>query len=109
MQIIPICIYLLAALTYSCGALLSYSDSIRNSYRIYLYGLITSNVGALLWLFLVKYLNNNQSIYVAGIIWDVIMVSTFLLVPLMFYNIPLTRQIICGLTLIVVGIIIIKI
>jgi drug/metabolite transporter (DMT)-like permease len=99
-------IYFLASLIYSAAAIISYIP-IRHSIRV-LVGIVLGNIGTFLWYYLIKN-KTHQDIYISGLIWDVIMVGSFVVVPALFFNIKFTTNMIIGFILIISGLILIKV
>lgn len=88
--------------------IVSYTDDWRNSYW---YIPVITVVGLLInmiWAGVVKYLDDKQQIYIFGLVWDSIMMTTYYLLPILFFNVKLTKQTIFGLLFVVAGVIVLK-
>lgn len=108
----PTKVYLLFTLVfiiYSIASVVSYNDEIRNSYRLFVYGLPLSFFGSVIWYIIIRILNEKDKIYVAGIYWDVVVAFTCTLVPLLFFNLKLNYLTWVGVGVIFLGLLLIKI
>ena len=75
----------------------------RNSVWFIPAGLALAIAGNLLWMFLVLRLNDSGEIAVAGMVWDLIIVATIILVPAIL-GIPLAAHKWAGLIIAAIGI-----
>lgn len=93
---------------YSIGSAIAYNDSIRNSPWLYVYALIISTVGSLLWITIVKIVDQKEKIYVVGVWWDVIVALAYTIVPIIFFHLKFGPMAWMGVILIMAGLLLLK-
>jgi len=106
---IELTLFMLAVCIYFCSSYISYSDAWRKSGWFIPVGVVIGLIASTCWFILVKYVNNNQRIYVYSLFWDAIICWSFYVVPLIFFNIKIDRWGFLGLAMMVAGLTIIKI
>lgn len=90
------------------GIFLSYSNTLKNTNYYYIIGLILSLVTNYLWYYIAKTSTNTTDLYKYGMIWDFILIASWSLIPLIFFNVKLNTQNNIGLVLMLTGVILIK-
>lgn len=101
--------FLLGGLCYVAGATLSYLPTLKVSV---LYMPIAIFIGALahyLWFTIAKSSNDQNQIYVYAIIWDSMFMVIYSVLPVMAFDVRLTGVQVCGVVLVLIGMILTKI
>ena len=99
---------IIITILYIIGCMISYSDDYRKAYWFVPIGVFIGVLINLVWVYTIKYLDNNQKIYVFGIMWDALMMTTYYLLPILLFDVKLTKTTIIGLILILSGVVILK-
>ena len=100
-------ILVLVAFLYSISVYISYNEQIRQSnWYIPSSGFI-GLIGGVLWASMVKWLDEKEKIYFYSLAWDTIIVAVFYFLPF-FFGIKLSVNGIIGITLMTIGLILIK-
>lgn len=95
-------LFALGALGYMAQTWISYTPWIKESLWFYPLGLLTTLISTACWLTIVK-ISQTHHIYNHAVIWDVMVVATYLLLPLMFFGVVLKGGQIAGLILMLIG------
>ena len=90
-----------------CQAYITYEESVQNEWYYYPSGILLSAVGFSLWLYVAK-MTTGKETFIAAVIWDSMAAFAFFVLPLLIFNVKLNTLNIMGLTLGVVGIILMK-
>jgi len=105
---IAVC-FIVGLLVYSGLAYISYEDSIKNSWYFYYLGIGIAIVANFAWLTIAKTVPENSKILIYGSIWDAMILFTFITIPFIFFEMKLTTKDWIGLSLIILGILIVKV
>jgi hypothetical protein len=62
----------------------------------------------ILWIFSTKYFTEEKKLYTFSLIWDIIFISIYYFLPLMFFNIKMDKYGWLGVILMTIGALIIK-
>jgi len=92
---------------YAMLAYLSYSEHIKASNIYFALGLLLSIVANFIWLTICRLEGNASRLLVKGLLWDIMLTTAYLIVPLMFYQARLTFQQSIGVLMILVGIVLV--
>lgn len=85
----------------------SYLSSWKNSIFYYPIGITVALIVNLLWFKIAREVLDNNSLYRYGVVWDVLIALSWLLIPVLFFGIKLTKTNVTGLVLLVIGIVMI--
>lgn len=91
------------------GAFTSYHSGIKTSQFYFPLGIGMALVSNFIWFSIAKQDHDSSSLMIKGLTWDAILVSTYLLVPVLFFGARFTTMQIIGIVLTVVGLFITKI
>lgn len=100
--------FILGFILYSFGAYLSNSPIMKLSAYYMPLAILTGVFCNFLWFSMAKAIKDNSEVLMLGFYWDVMIVSSFVLVPILFFQVNLSLYKIIGLALIFSGIIFTK-
>lgn len=101
--------FLLGFLIYTIGAFLSNSSSLKeSSYYIY-YGLCLSLVANFLWFSMIQKIQKPSDVLLYGLYWDMVILFSFISVPLIFYGARFKMVPSIGIFLMVLGFLLTKV
>lgn len=78
-----ISLYLMASVCYLAYACIGFSNEIRNSPYYMWLGLTAALIGNVMWIIIAKTLNDPNEIFVAGFVFDFIILLTFVAAPML--------------------------
>ena len=97
-----------ALLFYLAGAFIAYDTAIKASPWFLPVG-ITIGIGSnLIWLYVTKLTLDNKQLFLYGLIWDVMMMAAYIVIPLTLFDVVLDWKQIVGTILVVAGLILTK-
>jgi drug/metabolite transporter (DMT)-like permease len=95
--------FLIGFIVYTLGAVMSNSPTIKqSSYYLYL-ALGLGLVANFVWFSLVKTISDHSKILLYGLYWDIIIIGTFVAVPILFYGARFKFYTALGIALIILG------
>lgn len=97
-----------ASLFYLFGAYIAYDVAIKASPWFLPIGIVVGIVSNLIWLYVTKITTDNKDLFVYGLIWDVMMMAAYILVPLLLFHVKLDWKQTVGTILVVLGLILTK-
>ena len=98
--------FIISFLIYCAICALPYT-SFKHSKCYYLLavsGIITQG----LWLTIAKLSKSNNDLLIRGIYFDAMITTVYIVIPIMFFNVSLTKMNICGIALIILGLFVSK-
>lgn len=98
----------IAALIYAISAIMNFSPTLRNSSWFYPMSITLSLATTLLWAYLARILDDKDKIFIATIFWDIAVHGTFLIIPIVMFNVKLNPMAWLGILLVIVGFVLIK-
>lgn len=98
----------LVGLIYSFSAYITYTES-RDKWWAIPVGTLLGAIVAILWFTMARYLEDKHRIYVYSLFWDTTMWVVYYTIPLLFFGVKLDRWLVVGLSLIITGMVVIKI
>lgn len=98
-----------AMIFYIISCYLSYQEWFRQSVHYYWVSLLLGMVISLIWYGMVRHLNDKDAIYLYAIVWDISLVMVYFILPLLLFDIKLTRFGLTGVGLIFLGMILLKV
>ena len=105
----PLVVFIIsfASLLYASLCYCSYSQ-IKDTPWIWLIGFTISGAEGVLWFWLVRCMPNKESTLIISLVWDVLMTSVFIIVPILMFHVRLDWKTSIGFAFCVVGLIILK-
>lgn len=94
---------------YCLSVALSYSDKAKASAWYYPLGLALAFAANYLWLYIAKTTPEKSQIYLAGLLWDSMIVGCYVLIPVLFYGVRFGFLTALGICLVVSGLILTKV
>jgi len=91
-------------ISYSLYIYISYDPYIRSSNLFYITGISVAIISNLIWLFGVKVLDDNKSIFWLGIIFDGATAVASITIPILFFGLGFPPGTWVGIALVVIGI-----
>lgn len=88
---------------------LTYNKAIHDRWWYFPLGVLMGVSTNTLWLISAKLLGDKQQIYIFSLFWDCIMMAIYLLIPIFIFGIRFDKIGFCGLLLIIIGTLLIKI
>jgi uncharacterized membrane protein len=88
-------------------AYISYDKGIQTSSYYYPVGLSLNVIGGIFWYFIAKNTPEKTTLF-ASLIWDIFLVMSFMLVPILLFGVTITKYQMIGIGLIVIGILFLK-
>ena len=104
-MIIP---YIVGMAVYISSVLVSYSTSLKQTNWYFPIGLSLAIVANTMWLYIAKHSSVKDDLYVRGLVWDAMIVSAYVIVPLIWYGVRPTGYTLAGCIFIVIGLILTK-
>jgi multidrug transporter EmrE-like cation transporter len=101
--------YLLGFALYVCLASVSYSETLKLSKWYLVIGALGGILTNVLWLLIAKSESNSSSLMLKALIWDSMIVITYLIIPIIFFNAKLSSVQVLGILLILSGMLLTKI
>lgn len=100
--------FIVGLVFYSLTVCLLYSSNFKNSPYYYWVGLVIGLITSSLWLFIAKQ-SEGSNLYVRGLIWDCMIIGTYVLIPALFFDVRLTLMTTIGCVFIVIGMLLTKV
>lgn len=100
--------FIFGIIVYTTTVFLLYSETFKASPYYYYIGLLIGFITNSLWLYIAKQ-SEGSTLYMRGLVWDCIIVGTYVLIPPLFFNIKMNPTAIVGCIFILIGIILTKI
>ena len=101
-------IYTLAIVIYTLSAWMSYSSTAKAAAWYFPAGVLLSVIANTAWLYVARNTAKPEDILFRGLIWDSIITLCFVIAPIFFFQMQLTRMQILGASLILVGLFVAK-
>lgn len=98
----------ITAVIYVISCWLTYSDY-KNEWWYIPIGVFLGVITGIVWYTAVKVFDDKQRMYVFNLLWDAMMMAIYYIMPLLLFDVKLTKWMVAGMTLIVAGAIVIKI
>jgi hypothetical protein len=102
-------IFVSAFVLYFASAYISYHDEWKTRNFYFPLGIFIGLCITTLWFWLIKDIDDKNTIYFYSLIWDAIMIGVFYITPIIIYNVNINKTGLIGLILIIIGLIIFKI
>lgn len=97
-------LFILGWVFYMSAAVVAYHPSIKSATMLYYgLGLVIALLCNITWLFIARHSETAAQIYYRGLVWDSLIVGSYVLVPILFFGVRLSLQASLGLVLIVIG------
>ena len=93
---------------YILTVIISYSESFKKNPYYYTAGLLIALGTNTIWLYLAKTSSGN-SLYIRALTWDSMIVGTYAIIPILFYNIKLSPVAAVGCIMVVIGLVLTKV
>lgn len=100
--------FILGIIVYTTTVFLLYSGTFKASPYYYWIGLLIGFVTNSLWLYIAKQ-SEGSTLYMRGLIWDCIIVGTYVLIPPLFFSIKMNPTAVVGCVFIIIGMILTKV
>lgn len=100
--------FIAASLFYLFGAYIAYDVAIKASPWFLPLGVVVGIVSNLIWLYVTKITTDNKELFLYGLIWDVMMMAAYIIVPLLLFNVRLDWKQSLGTILVIIGLILTK-
>lgn len=100
--------FIIGAIIYGTYTWMVFEPSIRNSKYLIPLGLLVALIGNIVWLLLARDIKDNKQLMLYGLIWDMMITASFLVVPIVFFNVRLNFMSAIGCLIAVAGIVIMK-
>lgn len=100
--------FLIGFITYLTLAVASYSKMIQASRWFIPSGLLAALIANWTWLSIARSESNGSDLLIKGLVWDSMLVLTYLFVPIVFFDAQLKGFQFLGLLLIVLGMMCVK-
>lgn len=94
---------------YVLMACCSYNETIKSSQWFFPLGIACAVFSNYLWLSIAKADPNSSSLMIKGLIWDVMLMLVYLIIPLLFFNAKFTTIQAVGVGLTLIGLVLTKI
>lgn len=99
--------YILGFLIYVAAVTMMYVGSIKSQPWYIPLNMTIGLIASFLWAWVVKHSPDKGDLYVKALVWDVMLIGVYSILPLLF-GVKLTGNIAIGATLIVAGLIVMK-
>ena len=106
--LISLSTFIIAFLIYVGYAYMNFSTTIKDQWWYIPLGLVLTVIGNTLWMIVTKLELSQHLLLIKGVIWDLMLTTTFIAVPLLFFSVKLNQLSIIGLIISIIGIIIMK-
>lgn len=100
--------FILGAIVYSIGAVISNSLILKGHDLYILYGVMVGIVANVIWFSMAQRVIDPSKILMLGFYWDIMIVCCFTTIPVLFYGATLSWTKIIGLGIIFIGIVLTK-
>jgi len=97
-----------ASLFYLLGAYIAYDVAIKASPWFLPAGIAVGIVSNLIWLYVTKITTDNKDLFLYGLVWDVMMMAAYIIVPMLLFDVRLDWKQTVGTILVVLGLILTK-
>lgn len=96
------------AVLYAMGCWLTYADGARNYWWYVPLGVLIGAVVNLFWFLAVKWLDDKQRIFVFNLIWDSVLLLIYYILPLILFGVSIDKKMVLAMTLIISGMVVLK-
>lgn len=103
-----LCLVMVSCLSIVC-AYLTYTEEARRQWWFIPLCTGLGSIWVLAWFVMVRYLDDKEQIYFYSLCWDTSLVMIYYLVPVLFFNVELTRYGGMGLLLMLAGLVLLKV
>lgn len=107
-MILPFIFLVLICFTHSIPCYLSYEKWAQDKWWYLPVALFFGGMNMMLWFIATRIISNLKTIYIYSLIWDLIVVSVYFLLPIIAFQIKLNKFGIIGLMLMVIGFLLVK-
>jgi hypothetical protein len=104
-----IVVYMVAFLFYVSSVWLSYSDKLKTTNWYFPLGMFFAIVCNVLWLYVAKHTPSKQTLYINALIWDLMIVGTYSIMPAAFFGVRFAPINLIGVVMVVTGMILTKV
>lgn len=94
---------------YAFLAYVTYYNEVRTSIWYLPLFSVFSLLTGLVFAITAKYLDDKSRMYMFSFYWDTLLTLTYFVVPIVFFGVQFTRTATCGMILVIIGLIILKI
>lgn len=96
-------------LMFVVSAVFTYTKSLKDSWMFLVMMIVTSLMGSYMWVIASRRLNTISELVWFSLVWDLLMVAAYYIIPLLFFDHKMTWQSWAAIGLIVTGIVWFKI
>jgi drug/metabolite transporter (DMT)-like permease len=97
-----------AAIAYAVSAYITYHKWWKDSSWLYPTGIMISVIMSVIWYTLVRIIRDDHDLYIASNIWDALITLVFTIIPIIFFHIRPDWKTWAGITMIIMGTLVLK-
>jgi len=101
--------YAIGLIFYCASVFLSYSDKMKASPWFFPLGLLFAAICNFIWLYIAKNTVTKHDIYMAGLLWDSMIVGPYVLIPVLCFGVRFAPLNMLGVAMVIAGIILTKV
>lgn len=93
----------MASVFYLMGAYIAYDAAFKASAWFLPVGIIVGIISNLIWLYVTKITVDNKELFIYGLVWDVMMMAAYIVIPVLLFNVRLDWKQTVGTILVLTG------